>query len=185
MTCQKFATFLGFPRAKHPSKNSLAFSSLNNGYLGTFILGNDGGIWAELLADRKFFHPIEEKHGAPSSSPLTKSPWRASSAEDADVTSPRLPSKALVRGGRVVAFRFPCPTNSSVAEPTTLGGGGRVLPEQWQEPRSDPKAPKAKSSASLKEKLAVAEEDDGIDGSSSSSSRHRSISRSGSRHGYG
>jgi hypothetical protein len=92
------------------------------------LLGNDGGIWAELLADRKFFHPLDDdatpSGGSPHAkvpaeaaasgarakgSPLTRSPWRVAAAADAQVTSPRLPAKALVRSGRVAAFRFPCP----------------------------------------------------------------------------
>lgn len=62
-----------------------------------------------------------------------------------------------------------------------------MLPEQQQQlppQASSMNALIAKSSASLKEKLAGVEEDDAVDGSSRSSGT-RTKSRSGASHGYG
>ncbi len=90
----------------------------NNDSMGRVIdgnHGNDGGIWAEMLADRKFYHPV-----APSKAEAaalrrrgvkTKSPWRARAGRRANATSsPRPPGARrltpLVRDGRHVQFDF-------------------------------------------------------------------------------
>ena len=92
-----------------PTVSSLLFGGFIE-HMGRVIdgnFGNDGGIWAEYLADRKFFFSLSPKKPS-GGGPTTLSPWRRSSGPGSSVTAPRLPEAALVRGGRVVAFRFPC-----------------------------------------------------------------------------
>lgn len=74
--------------------------------------GNDGGIWAELLSDRKFFFEL-----IPSNNDMhTLSPWLVREGAGSSVYSPRSKSNSqlsLVRGGRVVVMQFLCNPHKS------------------------------------------------------------------------
>ena len=58
--------------------------------------GNDGGIWAEALADRKFFFPLRSAPGA-----KTRSPWLASSGNGVTVGACRCALRFWVEGRRL------------------------------------------------------------------------------------
>lgn len=68
--------------------------------------GNDGGIWAELISDRKFYYNLSPSHDM-----HTLSPWLVREGVDSSVYSPRSKTNSpfsLVRGGRVIVMQFPC-----------------------------------------------------------------------------
>lgn len=120
-------------RALGPRVSPLLFGGFIE-HMGRVIdgnFGNDGGIWAELLADRKFYFDLLYSSGK------TTTPWKSHAGPHAEVTSPRA-TTALVRGGRVVLVRFPCP--QEIAEIGGCGGGGGS-----KSPSSGPTAPGARS----------------------------------------
>jgi hypothetical protein len=103
--------------------------------------GNDGGIWAEKIADRKFFLEVYVKTSLISGdgnvaesgeSTKTKSPWLAVVGDQTEVTSSVDNAQSFVRGGRVLSIRFRSTRSKKESMDTTTSP--RVSSEGGQGP---------------------------------------------------